>query len=197
MATSTDSEIDMAAVSARAPMAHRYFFALLPDQVTARRIHAFAEREFGAKGLVRTDRLHVTLAITADLDASYPVLVDALRRAGDAVSTAPFDVAFDQLSGGRRTVALRPVRNASPLRALQAALARAMAAQGIPMRADWSFSPHVTLVYRDGEPITRPVEGFAWSAREFVLIESLVGLTQHNVLGRWTLSAPQPSLFPD
>jgi 2'-5' RNA ligase len=65
------------------------------------------------------------------------------------------------------------------------------------MRADWSFSPHVTLVYRDGEPVTRLVEGFAWSAREFVLIESLVGLTQHHLLGRWTLSAPQPSLFPD
>ncbi len=187
----------MAAVSARAPMAHRYFFALLPDEVTARRIHAFAEGQFGAKGLVRTDRLHVTLAITADFDASYPVLVDALRRAGDVVSAPPFDVAFGQLSGGRRTVALRPIRNVPPLRVLQAAIVRAMAAQGVPMRADWTFNPHVTLVYRDGEPITRLVEGFAWSAREFVLIESLVGLTQHSVLGRWTLSTPQPSLFPD
>jgi 2'-5' RNA ligase len=185
----------MAAVSAPAPMAHRYFFALLPDEVTARRIHAFAETEFGAKGLVRSDRLHVTLAITADLDASYPALVDALRRAGDAVSAAPFDVAFGQLSGGRRTVALRLARNAPPLRALQSMIGRGMTAQGVPMRADWSFNPHVTVVYRDGEPITRLVESFAWNAREFVLIESLVGLTRHQILGRWPLSDAQPSLF--
>jgi 2'-5' RNA ligase len=178
-------------------MAHRYFFALLPDEVTARRIHAFAECEFGAKGLIRTDRLHVTLAITADLDASYPALVDALRRAGDAVSAAPFDLAFGQLSGGRRTAALRPTRNVPPLRALQSAIAHAMAAHGVPMRADWSFNPHVTLVYRDGEPMTRPVEGFSWSAREFVLIESFVGLTQHQILGRWALSDAQPSLFSE
>lgn len=187
----------MAAVPARALMAHRYFFALLPDEVTARRIHAFAESEFGAKGLVRTDRLHVTLAITADLDASYPVLVDALRRAGDAVSAAPFDVAFGQLSGGRRTVALRPARKVPPMRALQSAIARAMAAQGVPMRADWTFNPHVTLAYRNGEPTTRAVEGFAWNVREFVLIESLVGLTQHKVLGRWRLPDAQPSLFSE
>lgn len=185
----------MAAVPARAPMAHRYFFALLPDEVTARRIHAFAENEFGAKGLVRTDRLHVTLAITADLDTSYPVLVAALRRAGDAVSAAPFDVAFGQLSGGRRTIALRPAHNVPPMRALQSAIAHAMAAQGVPMRADWAFNPHVTLAYRDGEPIRRTVDGFAWSVREFVLIESLVGLTRHQLLGRWALSDAQPSLF--
>jgi len=185
----------MAAVSARAPMAHRYFFALLPDEVTARRIHTFAENEFGAKGLVKTDRLHVTLAITADLDASYPVLVEALRRAAEAVSVPPFEVAFGQLSGGRRTIALRPARNIPPMRALHSAIAHAMAAQGVPMRADWTFNPHVTLAYRDGEPITRPVEGFAWSVREFVLIESLVGLTRHQVLGRWALSDTQPSLF--
>jgi 2'-5' RNA ligase len=185
----------MTAVSQRPQVLHRYFFALLPDEVTARRIHAFAEGEFGEKGLVRTDRLHVTLGITEDFSAHFPALIEALRRAGDAVAEAPFDLVLDRLSGGRRTAALRPAHGIPPLRALQAKIAAGMAAEGAPMRPDWQFSPHLTLVYRDGEPVTRAVERFGWPVREFVLIESLVGRTRHEILARWPLSDAQPSLF--
>ncbi len=155
----------MPATAVRALLAHRYFFALLPDVVTARRIHAFAEGQFGAKGLMRPERLHVTLAITADFDAPDATLVDALLRAGDAVIAEPFELKLDRLSGGQRTVALRPAHSVPPLRALQAAIARAMSEQGMAMRPDWKFSPHLTLVYRDGEAIARPTEAFGWSVR--------------------------------
>lgn len=187
----------MAAVPRSQPI-HRYFFALLPDAMAARRIQAFAERQFGEKGLMRADRLHVTLAITADFNAAYPALAEALRRAGDMVAAAPFDLALDQLSRTRETAALRSAHGLPPLRALQEAIARAMAAQGVPMRPNWRFNPHVTLMYRKGDPLLlRPVENFGWAVREFVLIESLVGATRHNQLGRWSLSAAQPSLFQD
>lgn len=68
---------------------------------------------------------------------------------------------------------------------------------GVPMRPLWRFNPHVTLIYRKGESMVLPVQDLGWPAVEFVLIESVVGLTQHHVLGRWTLSKPQPSLFPE
>ena len=179
----------MPAVAAPAPLAYRYFFALLPDAVTARRIHAFAERTFGARGLMRPDRLHVTLAITPDFDEPDLDLTTALLRAGAAVAAAPFDLTLDRLSGGQRTVALRPEHSLSPLRALQAGIARAMAEQGAAMRPDWRFNPHLTLVYRDGDNVSQAIEGFSWAVQEFVLIESLVGLTRHEVLGRWPLRA--------
>lgn len=118
-------------------------------------------------------------------------------RAGEAVAAAPFDLTLDRLSGGQRTVALRPAHSAPPLRALHAAIARAMSEQGVAMRPGWQFNPHLTLVYRDGENVARPTDAFGWPVREFVLIESLVGLTRHDVLGRWPLQAPelQPMLL--
>jgi RNA 2',3'-cyclic 3'-phosphodiesterase len=187
----------MPAATARSPLAYRYFFALLPDEITARRISAYSEAQFGAKGLIRADRLHVTLAITADFDAPVPALVEALRRAGDTVAAAPFPLVLDQMSRGRSLAALRPAHSQPPLRALQAAVVRAMAQHGVPMRPQWRFSPHLTLIYGKGEPVVRPVQDLGWPVRDFVLVESVVGLTQHHILGRWTLSTPQPLLFPD
>ncbi|HEY1124611.1 MAG TPA: 2'-5' RNA ligase family protein [Sphingobium sp.] len=187
----------MPAAPARSPLAYRYFFALLPDEITARRIRAYSEGQYGPKGLVQADRLHVTLAITADFDTPFSALVDALQRSGDAVAAEPFQLVLDQLSRGRGTAALRPAHSQPPLRALQAAITRRMAEQGVPMRPQWRFNPHVTLVYHRGEPVVRPVENLGWPVRDFVLVESVVGLTRHRILGRWTLSAPQPSLFLD
>lgn len=180
----------MPAAAASAPLKHRYFFALLPDVVTARRIHAFAERIFGAKGLIRADRLHVTLAITPDFDVPDPTLVEILLRAGASVAAAPFDLELGRLSGGQRSVALRPACRVAPLQQLQARIADAMAKQGAAMRPGWRFSPHVTLVYREGDNVSRAIEGFGWPVRGFVLIESLVGLTRHERLGCWPLHAP-------
>ncbi len=49
-----------------------------------------------------------------------------------------------------------------------------MADQGVEMRPDWRFSPHLTLLYRDGEPVWRAVDNLGWPVRDFVLIESVV-----------------------
>lgn len=179
-------------------LAHRFFYALKPDDVTARRTHAFAERELGPKGLLRPDRHHVTLGLTEDVPDVPRGLVDALLRAGDAVAAAPFELALDRLAGSHRSVALRPARVVPALRALQAAIARAMASGGIALRAGWSFSPHQTLAYRRGAIFTRRVPPFRWQVTEFVLVHSHVGLHRHETIGRWPLAgAPdaQGSLF--
>ncbi len=185
--------------------AHRYFFALLPDVDVAGRIHDFARVALGGdgsgdRGLTRRERLHVTLALTPDRAAHDPVLVAALLRAGAgavaeaAPDLAPFDLAMDRLSGSGRATMLRPSHVPPALVALQSAIARAMAAQDAPMRPDWRFAPHVTLAYGDHEAVDRPVDGLCWAARDFVLLESLVGLGRYECLGRWTLpGAPAPA----
>jgi len=177
---------------------HRFFFALKPDEITARRTHVFAETELGAKGLLGPERHHVTMGITDDLTAIPGAMVDALLRAGEAVQAEPFDLVLDRLTGGHGTVALRPSHVARPLRDLHKRIAEAMAAQGLAMREDWSFSPHETLTYRKGTPFTRRVEGFQWKVTEFVLVHSHVGLHRHDLVGRWPLrpaEAAQGRLF--
>ncbi|MBO9575850.1 MAG: 2'-5' RNA ligase [Sphingobium sp.] len=181
------------------PQAHRYFFALLPDAVTARRIHAFAERTLGEQRLMAIERLHMTLAISEDYDAPQPLLLDALLRAGATVAAAPVELVLDELSISRYTAALRPAHRLKPLHALQAEIDGAVARQGVALREGYHFSPHLTLRYHGGDLVHRPIFGFRWVAGEFVLIESFVGLSHYDVHGRWPLRAPedpQGSLFP-
>jgi 2'-5' RNA ligase len=49
------------------------------------------------------------------------------------------------------------------------------------------FSPHLTLVYRNRANFTIAMEAASWTVTEFLLIESLVGWTEHKVRGRWAL----------
>jgi len=172
-------------------LAHRWFFALKPDDITARRTHAFAEEALGSRGLLPPERHHVTLALTPAVEREPPGLVAALLRAGDAVAAAPFDLLLDQLSGSARTVALRPAHAVPPLRDLQRRIVAAMAAQGLALRPDWSFSPHETLCYRKGAPFQRPVEGFRWAVESFMLVHSFVGLSRHETVRQWPLRVPQ------
>jgi len=171
-------------------LAHRWFFALKPDDITARRTHAFAEQTLGSRGLLPPERHHVTLALTPDFEREPPGLVAALLRAGDAVAAVPFDLLLDRLSGSARTVALRPAHTVPPLRDLQRCIVTAMAAQDVALRPDWSFSPHETLCYRKGAPFQRPVEGFRWAVDAFMLIHSFVGLSQHETVRQWPLCVP-------
>lgn len=175
-------------------LAHRYFFAALPDPVSASRIHAWAERTLGPEGMLDAKRLHVTLAITPDFSAPRPV--EPLLRAGERVAACAFDLVLDRLSIGTRSIALRPGHSQRAAIELHGAIADAMAIEGVEMRDDWRFNPHMTLAYRQSLPATRPVTDRGWGAGEFVLIHSLVGLTRHEVLGRWPLRPdPQLSFF--
>ncbi len=169
----------------------RFFFALRPPGPEARRIAAFAERLEEGGRRVRWEHLHMTLAITDDFE-DYPYdLVKALRRVGDRVAAAPFDLVLGQLSGGNRSTALRPQHGVPGLKALQGTIADRMREGGVPMRREWRYSPHVTLFYRNGAPFSRPVAEFGWHVEELFLIRSHVGRTRHDVLGHWPLRAPE------
>ncbi len=177
------------------PHLHRFLFALMPPPEVARRLYALSP-DFRDK--VRPERLHMTLAITDDFPVVPDGLPSALQQAGGFVFTQPFDLTLDRRKGSKRSIALRPGRAIEGLSELHRQLAAGMRRAGIAMRDEWAFSPHVTLAYRPGEPFVTPTRPVSWRATQFVLIESLVGLTVHRELGRWPLDAPAPlTLFDD
>ncbi len=165
----------------------RFFFAIRPDEETARAIDAFAASELPGLRRLKLAHQHVTLALTGDFPAFPDDLVRRLLAAGAEVRAEPFDLPLTLLSGSRRSVALCPEGPVAPLAVFQRQIAQAMARHDVPMREGWTFNPHQTLGYRKGEPFSRQVGGFVWTARDFVLVRSLVGLSRHEVLGRWPL----------
>lgn len=172
---------------------HRLFFALKPPRPYAARIGRLRDGLKATAGIVDDDRLHATLAITDDF-ADFPErLARTLVGIGDEVAAAPFQVMLDRLVGSARSVALRPGKASPPLRDVQRQLQDPMARLRT-LRAGWSFSPHVTLVYRDGAPFNERIETIAWEGSEFVLIHSIVGRTQHIELARWPLVPRQYAL---
>ncbi len=169
----------------RSVLCRRPFFALRPPPAVARRIAAAAEL-FGHR-VLPPERLHITLFILDDLLDLPPALVGALLGIGQAVALAPFAVTLDRLVGSQRSVALRPSGRDAGLAALHGQLAALARAACIDPRDGWRFSPHLTLGYRDGVPSSERVAPVGWVADELVLIDSHVGATRHETLGRWPL----------
>jgi 2'-5' RNA ligase len=71
--------------------------------------------------------------------------------------------------------------------ALQHALSLAMAQIGLGHGGREHYTPHLTLLYDDRHVAVRPIEPITWTAREFVLVRSLIGQSRHEVLARLPL----------
>ncbi len=169
---------------------HRLFFALRPPAAAA----AYIRRCHGGLGLAA--RLHVTLNILDDWPYHPAALVDRMLGIGGAVAAAPFRIVFDQLSGSRHAVVLRPSESVPALDRFQRQLAGTMAAAGVTARQGARFSPHLTLRYRGGPPFCEAADAVSWLVEEFVLIESLVGWSRHVVHGRWALEGRAQAICP-
>lgn len=174
----------------------RLFYALLPDEETATRIAALTRSLRGEHALqgraLQVARLHVTLHHLGD-HAGLPddMVVRALDAAA-AVAMPAFGIAFDSVSSfaGRarnRPLVLRGVTGVAQAVEFQAALGTCMAAAGLGRWVERNFTPHLTLLYDDRAVAPQVIEPVAWTVREFVLVHSLLGRTEHRVLGRWSL----------
>ena len=180
------------------PVLHRLFFALVPPRPLARRIAAAAGWFQHGVGGLAAERLHMTMLILDDMVEVPPALVEALRSIGGSGGEGPFEVVLDTASGNDRSIVLRPSHRNGAIARLRERLAEGARARGIAERPGYRFAPHMTLGYRSGSPFTQPVAPLAWTADELVLIDSHVGRTRHEVLGRWPLVAEeeaQLSLF--
>lgn len=174
----------------------RLFFALFPDDAAAARIADIAQSLRSQHGLrgkpLRTDRLHVTLHHLGDYAGVPDDLVAKAGEAAARVDMPAFEAVFDSASSfsrqpRNRPFVLRGEAGVAALLDLQSALGRSMAACGIGRLVEYKFTPHVTLLYDDRSVAAEPIEPVAWTVREFVLVRSLLGKTEHRILGRWPL----------
>jgi len=176
-------------------LSDRLFFAIYPDAVSAARIARLAQTLRVKHGLngnpFKTERFHVTLHL-GDFPGIPQDVVAMSAKAAAAVKMAPFDIEFDRASsfGGRRggrPFVLCGTDGIAEVTLLHAELGALLAITGVEGRLERQYTPHLTLLYDDRNVAPQTVESIHWTVREFVLVHSLLGRTQHTPLGRWQL----------
>ncbi len=176
----------------------RLFFAIFPDLPAAARIEQLTMRLRREHALtskqLSTGRFHATLYHLGDYVGLPPAVIAQAAAAAATVSMPAFDVAFDRAASfsgrrGDRPLVLLGSEGLGALMALQHALSSALAKVGLAGRSTSHFTPHITLPYGSHQVAEHPVDIVKWTAREFVLVHSLLGQTTHVPLARWTLFA--------
>jgi 2'-5' RNA ligase len=180
---------------------HRLFFAVRPD---ARAVQAICKARQGAceqHGLssreVAEERLHVTLHWMQDHAGELPPdLLGAALTSGHRLVAEPFDVVFDHLGSigdvdSPGPLVLTGGTGLAALRRFQRALGEEMSAAGIGQYVRSSFRPHVSLLYTNVYLVRESILPVAWCVDELLLIDSHVGESVHEILGRWPLERRQ------
>jgi len=175
---------------------HYLFFALRPAAEAAERLCGLAAdlrkrcRMTGRP--VAPDRLHISLNFVADLAAPDPQVVDRASAAVAGVAFPAFAVALDRMvtwgrGEGARPIVMRSDDGLLGVEGLHRTLHGALAQAGLAPRRERAFEPHLTLLRDKAVVPLEFVDTVAWTAREFVLLNSVRGEGRHEVLGRWPL----------
>lgn len=172
---------------AKLPSTDRLFFAVLPDEETAAGIYERAERwrrEHGLTGrLLRPDHFHVALHVAEqERDISLSGMIELLAERASTLAMPAFRIDFDRLLSFKNgAFVLSGDETTIGLQVLHQRLGDALDPTPRPARR---FTPHLTLL-RDGKHIEeRDVEPIGWTAREVVLVHSLIGQTTHRHVAR-------------
>lgn len=174
----------------------RVFFAIFPDVDATTRMARLAQHQCSKHGLkgkpLAAERFHVTLHHLGDYVGLPEDIVAAASEAAATVVFPPFDVTFNRTASfigrsGNRPFVLRGSDGVITLIAFQQALGVALAKAGLGRRVAPRYTPHVTLLYDDRQLSEQAVEAICWTAKEFVLVHSLLGKTKHIPLARWRL----------
>ncbi|MBT2324216.1 2'-5' RNA ligase family protein [Variovorax paradoxus] len=174
----------------------RLFFAILPDEKAVARIERLVRDLRADLGLKRkalgAGRFHVTLHHVGDFVGLPEEVVELACKAAAAVAAAaPFKLAFDRVASFRRPrnmpLVLRGGDGLIALAAFAHELGTAMASAGLGRSAGAHYTPHLTLLYDDRHVVDTPIEPIAWTAREFVLVRSLIGQSRHEAIARLAL----------
>ena len=181
----------------------RLFFALFPSEEAIPQIIKVSQQlreEHGLTGKsLSNDRLHVTLHHVGDYAGGLPNgLAEAAQEVAATIVMPAFEVTFDRAMSFAGSPRNKPfvLRGNEPhdgglaaLMAFQKAFYLAMCRAGLQgPRANAKFAPHVTLMYDSHGVPEQVVEPIRWTAHDFVLVHSLLGLTKHIHLGRWPLT---------
>ncbi len=173
------------------------FFALKPDPQAAQQAHAIANRHRLDRSMrgypLAKDRLHITLLSVGGFFGFVPdEFMHLAVGIGDAMSMSPIEVTLNRAVSFARKTGKRPYvllggEGVAGVMPLHCGLVSAMFRSGLDVPVRSSFNPHMTLLYDHAHHPEAPILPVSWTAREFVLIESHVGLTRHIERGRWLL----------
>ena len=188
---------DLFGAAEDAPLNDRLLFLIYPDEATAAHIAELALKlraRHGLRGRPHAqDRFHITLQHIGDYAGLPADLVALAHQAASTLTRQPFEARFDYAASfggkpGNLPFVLRG-DGQDALIAFNNALAMAMVRTGsrLGKSAKLDFVPHVTLLYDAQSVAAQPIEPISWTVREFALVHSLVGQTQHRVLGRWSM----------
>ena len=167
---------------------HRLFFALKPTAEAVSEIAEERGRIGVAKSHVSDDRLHLTLWALDLAMTPTPGTITRLGEAAARVRGPALRMVLQEVASNGKVTVLTPGEPMPVLKAFQQRLALAIAGAGIWPNRGFRFEPHLTLAYRQEESFRRQTwVPIGWRSHEFVLIHSLVGLTEHVELGRWAL----------
>jgi len=170
----------------------RLFFAVIPDEETIKTI-AVLRRKFREEGgisgkEVRLEHLHVTLwHVGDDFFPPPPELIAALVRRAGYVEMPSFQISFtraERLGGG--AFVLCGDEGVAGLEMLSTRLRDVLIPPGVKKRRP--FVPHMTLLRSETMLPPQEIEPITWTAREIVLVHSLLGRTTHRHLARLSLS---------
>lgn len=177
----------------------RLFFGLFPDAETSERVIQFRRwflDENDLKGNpLKAARLHVSLHHIGDYKRLREKFIYAAALTAKTVAMPPFEVTFRAIKsfeegppivGRRHGRPLVLLGEGEALLDLHSVLGGAMAKNGL--RAEASFTPHMTLSYDPKAIVEQPIEPIRMTVNEFVLVHSELWLTKYNVLDRWPLA---------
>jgi len=175
--------------TARAPQTlHNLFFAFLPPpEVATRILGQVADYDISGDTML-SDRLHITILSLVCYGAIPAGLIDQAAEAAANVRAEPFPVKFERLIAAQKSAFLAPGESLDALRMFREKLGFTLMCDGVDLKLVGRFSPHVTVAYQPAQHFNEELpDPVIWTADEFVLIDSHVGETRHDIVGRWRL----------
>jgi 2'-5' RNA ligase len=170
------------------------FFAIYPEPRAASQATQVAQRFHDASGLkcslIPPEGLHISLHSLGKYFGPRHANLTRGCEAAAAVRFSPFKVKFDRVTTFKGRPGSRPFvlyGGGEALAEFWNVLGTAMTKAGMGRLVNTSYTPHVTLLYAKGRIPEETVESIEWIVREFVLVRSLHGQTQHVPLARWAL----------
>jgi hypothetical protein len=171
---------------------YRYFVTCRPDPTTRTVLAALGR----AAGQRLCPDYHVTFCVIAESLERDPSIREQVgfALAGGLLYSAP--IPFGRVVSGPRGAMIKTIGRHDELQDLYAEVVRRLGSVGIEAKCrEAGFHPHSMLGY-DSCNFKPFIIARHWVPEELLLIESAVGLTQHRVLGRWSLLPPRQLLLP-
>lgn len=189
-------QLPLPGIDSTPPSIDPLFFAIYVETHAAAQAMQIARRFSDRSGLkcvlMKPERLHISLhSLGLYFGPGHANLAKGCEAAA-TVDFPPFEVAFNRVvtfqgTPGNRPLVLCSDSRSDALTGFSDVLGVALIKAGLGRFIARSFTPHVTLLYANGGIAECDVECVEWTVREFVLVRSLHGRSQHRVLARWPL----------